>query len=102
MKRNKTQHQLNRIKVRAPRFFWTHCRQCNGYFKREPMFFWRVAGIGPSGSFRVYNCMVCCPTKAIVIENNERYFGKHNWNDLRDAQGDKHALENEKLAAPLN
>jgi len=64
------------------------------------MFYWSVSHHGPSGSFRVYNCMECCPTKADVVENNERYFGKHKWETLRE--GDKHALEAKILAAPLN
>ena len=65
------------------------------------MFFWRASFGGLNGgSFRVYNCMECCSTEAIVVEKNERWFGKHTWEDLH--KGDKNALEDEKLAAPLN
>ena len=119
MKRDKTQQQLKRIKICTPRWFWTKCSECESEYKKEPMFRWRVGVSGPTHhSFTVWNCMKCCPTKVIVIEENERYFGKHNGQALRDAQGsgdsyrdgcwaakkkgDKHALENEKLAAPPN
>ena len=101
MKRDKTQYQLKRIKVRTPILFWKYCWKCEGYFKKEPMFFWRVAHSGPSGwSFSVYNCMECCPTKADVVEKNERYFGKHTWEDLH--KGDKDALAAKILATPLD
>ena len=100
MKRSKLQHELKRIKIRTPRFFWTYCWKCGEYFKKEPMFYWSIGSGGGlySGTFRVYNCMTCCPNEHAVVFKNPRYFGKHHTTD----KGEKHALEDQKLAAPLD
>ncbi len=98
MKRTKLNKTMDRISVRTPLFFWTHCWKCGDYYKREPMWYWRVS-TGASGvSFRIYNCMACCPGKADVVRYNERYFGKHKIL----TKGEQHALQDEKLAAPLD
>jgi len=96
VKRDKLQQAVRRIKIRTPLFFWTYCWQCNEYFKREPMFYWRGSDLG--GSYKIYNCMACCPGRADVVRKNERYFGKHKLLD----KGELHALQDEKLAAPLD
>ena len=99
MKRSKLEHQMKRIGVRTPRWFWTYCWKCGDYYKQEPMFTWTVSGSSLyGGNYRIYNCKHCCPNLAAVVSKNEQYFGKHHTID----KGEQHALEDQKLAAPLD
>lgn len=78
MKRNQLQRELNRIKTRTPRLFWTGCDTCGEEFKHEPMFYFKYSIGNPmtTHTLKMWSCMKCCPTAVDVILRNKTYFSE--------------------------